>query len=379
MALCHNCDDTRIEYIGNGTQTDYTFPFEYNERGDVGVANWNEDFLVWEPVPDGKWSFQNDTTLRFVDAPESGQKFIIYRCTDLEPLPAEFYPGTPIKAKDLNDNFFVLKAAIEEAKCAIQRNDEKSEEKYWNKIPYDPITNLPTPDVGETIYSTDEWICTDDAVATTAAICDHVEAEIDLLKVTEKQQREGEWIKDVAPVDDDEHFATTAATTERYDPYFQEQTPAVAPYELPGKHWFDNDRIQSAVWDQENRTWVANAMGGPPGPVGPAGTYMTIVSDNAPTRRVDYSPLLNGDVWFNSTNAELYIWYDDGRPAGSPRSRQWVQAIGGAGAKGEPGEPGTDGEMTLANLLSENPIIIDKDNTNKTANFHIDLLTLPDA
>ena len=32
MALCHNCDDVRIEYIGNGSQTDYTFPFEYNER-----------------------------------------------------------------------------------------------------------------------------------------------------------------------------------------------------------------------------------------------------------------------------------------------------------------------------------------------------------
>ena len=153
-------------------------------------------------------------TLLFVfdEAPESGQKFIIYRCTDLEPLPAEFYPGTPIKAKDLNDNFFILKAAIEEAKCAIQRNDEKSEEKYWNKIPYDPITNLPTPDVGETIYSTDEWICTDEAVALLLQSAITLKLRLTFCKVTEKQQREGEWIKDVAPVDDDEHFATTAAT-----------------------------------------------------------------------------------------------------------------------------------------------------------------------
>ena len=46
MALCHNCDDARIEYIGNGNQTDYTFPFEYNESKDVEVAFWNADYLV---------------------------------------------------------------------------------------------------------------------------------------------------------------------------------------------------------------------------------------------------------------------------------------------------------------------------------------------
>ena len=52
MALCHNCDDARIEYIGNGNQTDFTFPFEYNERTDVAVAYWNEDLYVWEAQSD---------------------------------------------------------------------------------------------------------------------------------------------------------------------------------------------------------------------------------------------------------------------------------------------------------------------------------------
>ena len=376
MALCHNCDDTRIEYIGNGTQGDYTFPFEYNERGDVGAAFWNEDYLVWEPVPDG-WVFLNDTTLRFDEAPESGQKFIIYRCTDLEPLPAEFYPGTPIKAKDLNDNFFVLKAAIEEAKCAIQRNDEKSEEKYWNKIPYEDVTAGIKPDVGETIYSTVEWKCTDEAVASTAAICDYVEDEIDALKVIEKDNYEGRWI-DGGGLDDDEHFATTAAITDRLDPFFQEELPpSPPPWRLPGKIWFDNDDVTSRVWDQENQTWVASGLSGPPGPVGPTGTYQTIVSDSAPTRRVDNSPLQNGDVWFRSTAAELYIWYDDGRPVGSSRSRQWVQAIGGAGPQGEQGIPGADGEMTLDNMTSILPIVIDKDDVNKTAEFSINIDLLP--
>ena len=196
MALCHNCDDVRIEYIGNGSQTDYTFPFEYNERQDVAVA-----FLECRLSGMGTskltgWVFLNDTTLRFDEAPENEQKLIIYRCTDLTPLPAEFYPGTAIKAQDLNDNFFVLRNAIEDAKCATERWMKRQRRKYWNKVPYEELTQMPQPDYGETIYSTDRWVCTDDAVATTEAICDKIEEEIDLTKVTEKDNREGRWIQD---------------------------------------------------------------------------------------------------------------------------------------------------------------------------------------
>ena len=134
MALCHNCSDARNEYVGNGVQKEYKITFEYFDKNYVAVAFWNEDLLVWEPIPNTEWVFQHDTLIRFNDAPANGQKFIIQRCTDLEPLPAEFYPGTSIKAQDLNDNFFVLKSAIEEARCAIQRQSEKSEEKYWDKV-----------------------------------------------------------------------------------------------------------------------------------------------------------------------------------------------------------------------------------------------------
>ena len=346
MALCHNCDDVRIEYIGNGSQTDYTFPFEYNERTDVAVAYWNADYQVWEPKPTG-WVFLNDTTLRFTIAPEIDQKLIIYRCTDLTPLPAEFYPGTAIKAQDLNDNFFVLRNAIEEAKCGLDRLDEKAEEKYWNKVPYEERTTLPQPDYGETIYSTDRWVCTDDAVATTEAICDKIEEEIDLTKVTEKDNREGRWIQD-GSLDDDDHFATTAAITDRLDPYFQDTLPSQPPWRMPGKFWFDNDNTTSRLWDQDNQVWVRAGLGGPPGPTGPTGTYRTIVSDSAPTRRIDNTPLISGDVWFNSTNAELFVWYDDGQPPESSRSKQWVQAVGGAGAQGPEGPPGASSYTFIA-------------------------------
>jgi hypothetical protein len=336
MALCHNCDDVRIEYIGNGSQTDYTFPFEYNERTDVDVAFWHEDLKVWEKAIDERWVFLNDTTIQFVVAPSIDQKFIIYRCTDLEPLPAIFAAGSAIKAQDLNNNFFVLKNAIEEAKCGLDRLDEKAEDKYWNKVSYEE-------NGGETIYSNERWVCNDETVATTGAICEHVESEFTEKTVTETDVKEGRWLQNNSEFDSDEHIASTAAITERLDPYFQDTVPVDQPrWRMPGKIWFDSDDVEAKIWDQVNGTWITSGLAGPPGPPGTTGTYQTIVSDTAPTRRIDYTPLENGDVWFNSLTAELYVWYDDGNPDNN-RGKQWVQAVGGA--KGDPGQQGEQGEI----------------------------------
>ena len=232
------------------------------------------------------------------------------------------------------------------------------------------------PDYGETIYSTDRWVCTDDAIASTGAICDKIEEEIDLTKVTEKDNREGRWIQD-GSLDDDDHFATTAAITDRLDPYFQDTLPSQPPWRMPGKFWFDNDNTTSRLWDQDNQVWVRAGLGGPPGPTGPTGTYRTIVSDSAPTRRIDNTPLISGDVWFNSTNAELFVWYDDGQPPESSRSKQWVQAVGGAGAQGPEGPPGVSSYTFIApidlngdevsfdiNLLQELPLIMSLKSTD---------------
>ena len=138
MALCHNCDTTRIEYTGDGSQTDFTFPFEYNDTGDVSVAFFNEDKMQWVRQNRNKWSFKNDTTIKFDEAPEEDQLLLIYRCTDLEPLPAEFFPGSTIKAKDLNDNFFVIKSAIEEGRCETERLDNINKEltNYVNNVAF---------------------------------------------------------------------------------------------------------------------------------------------------------------------------------------------------------------------------------------------------
>ena len=123
---------------------------------------------------------------------------------------------------------------------------------------------------------------------------------------------------------------------------------------MPGV-WFDDDvtRYGSRNHLGANGFW-------PPGPIGPTGTYQTIVSDTAPTRRIDNTSLLNGDVWFNSTTAELFVWYDDGQPPESSRSKQWVQAVGGAGAQGPEGPPGVSSYTFIAPIdLNGDEVFID--------------------
>ena len=299
MALCHNCDDARDLYIGNGVQKEYSITFEYYTSDDIAVANWNAETLVWEPVSNDDWVFQHETLIRFNDAPAYDQKFIIYRCTDLEPLPAEFYPGTPIKAQDLNDDFFVLKSAIEEARCSINRYNDKAEEKYWNKV--------------------------EDTI-------------------TKEQQINGE----ADALLDEEHIFDAEAITARHDSYIQDNKPAELPYEQPGKIWYDTDDLRGRFWDPNVGAWISygtSGPAGPPGDFGPPGKV--VISDTPPTEYPAIGtnkarPLESGDLWWDSNRVLLYVYYKDiYGPA------QWV-AVSKTGPQGVPGPAGPAGGLPEA-------------------------------
>ena len=291
MALCHNCDDARTEYIGNGVEKEYLITFEYYKKEDVAVAFWDEDNQVWIPIDNSEWSFVHETLIRFKTAPGYNQKFIIYRCTDLSPLPADFFPGHSIKAEDLNNDFFVLKAAIEETRCAISRNDSKVEGKFWNK--------------GEDT-------------------------------ITKEQQVTGQ----AEAILDDEHIFTAEAIAARSDSYIQDNPPPAITYQQPGKIWNDTRNLLNYFWDPNVNTWVSFTQAGaqgPPGDFGPPGKV--IVSDSPPVEYPSVGsnaarPLENGDQWFDSYNVLLYIYYIDNAGPG-----QWV-AISTPGPKGEPGVDG---------------------------------------
>jgi hypothetical protein len=156
--------------------------------------------------------------------------------------------------------------------------------------------------------------------------------------ITRQDQLNGVWTGDLK----DKKIATTDAISARLDPYVQDSVPAaigLPEREQPGKTWYDTDELVERFWDPDAKAWVTLANTGPVGPVGPiglTGTYATIVSATKPTKRLDGTALQQGDVWFNTNTAYLYVWYNDGD------STQWV-SITKPGPQGTTGAPGATG------------------------------------
>lgn len=91
---------TRNVYIGNGTSLIYSFSFPYLNREDVRVQI---DDVSQTLVTD--YSFESEQTIRFVNAPTDQSRITIFRVTNTDDLEHVFYPGSAIRAKDLNTDF----------------------------------------------------------------------------------------------------------------------------------------------------------------------------------------------------------------------------------------------------------------------------------
>lgn len=265
-----NCDASRKEYLGNGVGRDFLIGFEYYERSDVGVANWNTITLDWDVVPQtNNWLFLNDQTIRFNTAPAYNQKFLIYRQTDVDSLPANFTPGTSIKAAELNSNFDVLKYAVEEVRC-----DQSG---------------------SGSILST---------------------------AIRKVQQVEGD-VESQNLIDDSTVF-TSAASSARHDNIVSDNLPTVVAVEQPGKIWNDTDGLVDYFWDPDGEVWVSFTKSGPSGATGSFGPPgKVITSDIAPVAYPAVGtnasrPLESGDLWFDTANALLFVYYVDSV------SSQWV-------------------------------------------------------
>ena len=172
MAYQDQCDQSQIEYRGNGSQRLYTFPFTYLKPTDIYVDIFNESTRRWAPaaVP-YTWTFANATTIEFNVAPPTPQGTNVFnirisRCTDIDPLSAQFNPGSAIRAVDLNDNFEQLQLAIEEGRCQIPNSlYEQLSKEYWNKYE-------------NTVYSSDPWVSDNLHVASTRAIQNYIQSQI---------------------------------------------------------------------------------------------------------------------------------------------------------------------------------------------------------
>ena len=138
-------------YTGNGSTTDYSFTFPYLDTPDIKAS--------LAGINTTAFTLLNATTVRFNSAPGNGVAIRIYRETDFEDPKATFYPGSAIRASDLNDN------ALQNLYVNQESNDKVAN--AW-------LTGDPT------IISTESWHTSDDTkIATTKAIEGRIDTKID--------------------------------------------------------------------------------------------------------------------------------------------------------------------------------------------------------
>jgi hypothetical protein len=91
---------TSNTYTGNGSNKLFSITFPYLDTTDIDVyLNGTLQTVTTQ------YSFANATTIEFVTAPSNGAVVLLDRSTDDTALQATFFPGSSIKASDLNDNF----------------------------------------------------------------------------------------------------------------------------------------------------------------------------------------------------------------------------------------------------------------------------------
>jgi hypothetical protein len=91
---------TSNTYTGNGTNKLFSITFPYLDTSDIDVyLNGTLQTVTTQ------YTFANATTVEFVAAPANGATILLDRSTDDAALQATFFPGSSIKANDLNFNF----------------------------------------------------------------------------------------------------------------------------------------------------------------------------------------------------------------------------------------------------------------------------------
>ena len=109
---------TSNTYTGNGSNKLFSITFPYLDTSDIDVyLNGTLQTIITQ------YTFANATTVEFVAAPANGAVILLDRSTDDQTLQATFFPGSSIKATDLNENFDqVLYLAQETANSAANQS-----------------------------------------------------------------------------------------------------------------------------------------------------------------------------------------------------------------------------------------------------------------
>ena len=270
------CDSVRIRYKGNGTQKQFTFPFTYMHWYDVTAAIWDENQKEYVDQKN-KFVFANATTIEFLTAPPVPKdpdhfNIIIGRNTTIDQMIATFYPGSSIRAEDLNDDFDQLRLAIQENRCEIYAQLEQLQVDFWGKKSVRARANYAIPENPfDTMYRED--------------------------------QENRLWRRD----GDQEAIPTTGAVSARLDPYVQDALPVNPAVQQEGKKWINTDRCQEGYWNEDANAWVAYVNTGPRGYQGVQGEKGDEGPPGPPLAMQGY---LSAGAWSEPSNpnaGDLYI------------------------------------------------------------------------
>src|SRR5210317_1209322 len=214
-----SCADVQTIQAGNGSKTQFSFDFPYLFKTEIEVSLWNATTKEWDvkATTDATYPWQvtdaNPTIVEFtstapplpttpVDPNESSVDNVrIRRTTSIDDIRALFSPGSAIRSDDLNKNFEQLRYAIQEANCQGVTDEvyQYLLDNYWDRF-------------DNTLYSADAWRIDDATIATTAALDQRFQDEVnDTLTKAELAA-----LSDVMP-DDDVAVPTTGATKDYID------------------------------------------------------------------------------------------------------------------------------------------------------------------
>ena len=320
----NECASVSTKYFGNGTQKLFQFDWTYMSYSDIVCFILNDEGS-WINQ-DGKFIFANATTVEFLTPPPAPQDSTvknvwITRRTDLESMLATFYPGSSIRAQDLNDDFDQLRLAIQEGRCSLQDFKEQ------------------LGAVARPVFDRED-------------------------------QEAGKW----SGTGDQDYLATSGAIAAREDTIVGENLPPTVTFQQPGKGWENTDECWSSYWNPDANAWVAyvntgprgvpgqdgadgQSIVGPPGaegPPGPPGTGINVTGyidvpgppTDPGTDEGDYVIDSNGVGWFWETDTDPAQWVDTGTIRGPE---------GPAGTPGAPGADGAAATVAVGNTITGNP------------------------
>ena len=259
-----------------GNTTEYSVNFEYLNRADVYVSSITEEEVLIEILTD--WVWKDDTTIQFTEAP--GGIIRIFRSTDIDEPISIFYPTVAIRAIDLNNNFDQLLFSLQEEQQSLIDLNVDIDNIEEN------IENL-----NDVIINTLQFVPVADVAALNAAA------------LTDPDDLKGYEIKNSTDID-------TLAS-----PVIVDLPPAAGsnPGDDPvnGVYW-NSGIVTRVFWVKASQHWKFILYYS--GDADNRYQQMTLANPITP----DPADYKDGTLWFDSSDANLYVLYNDGN------SRQWV-------------------------------------------------------